>query len=292
MSTTLAKLTAYYADLLAYQFRGLPNANRQMQLYTKQFIADYFANALTTCYDLDLAVGEQLDTLGKYAGVARNIGPVTARPYFGLWNYASTRNPALYKGTWVPATNDPALPAAAGGNNGWWYAVQVAGTSAAPIAATFKAGDVIFSNGAVWAKSSVDNANGMTDYASSLTNGQSIFYSYAYSTGQNSDLPDDQYRTVIKLKIILNMSDGTLASIVGFLHQGFPGLISVQDNEDMTLTYQVSPLVQLSKELLAIFLPHPMGVGITVQVPTTQELLLTEAGDFLTTEAGDFLVAT
>ena len=91
--SSLTDLTDYYADLLAYEYRGLPNATRQMALWTKQAVADFLAQQLTICFDLDVAVGAQLDILGKYIGLSRNIGvPDDNTPYFGFQSSNSDTN--------------------------------------------------------------------------------------------------------------------------------------------------------------------------------------------------------
>lgn len=290
---SLRTLTDYYTNLLSYAYRSQPKAQQQIQLWSKQALGDFLAADLSTCFVLDTAVGAQLDILGKYIGVARNIGTGTPHSYFGLWDYASTLGPALYKGTWDPASDSPTLPAAAGGNNGWWYAIQVPGTSTSPIAETFAAGDVIVSNGSVWAKSTLDNANGLTDYTNLATNALAEMYSYSTAGTNVADLSDSDYRQVLKFQVIRNASDHTLASIMAALHEVFPGLIQLVDNTDMTMSYLVSVAFPLSPTLLEQFLPRPMGVGITVTIITPSGgggALLTEGGDFLTTEDGDHLV--
>lgn len=283
----LTDLIDYYANLLAYQYRNRPNASNTVKLLTKQAVADLFVQDLLTCFGIDTAVGTQLDILGKYVGASRNIGSVITRPYFGLWEYTSTLNAALYKGTWNPISNDPALPAAGGGNNGWWYVISDAGTSAAPIVATWQPGDVIFSNGVVWAKTSVNNGNGFTDYTNLAINRNAVFYDYVFASNQNSDLTDAEYRTVIKLKIILNASDGTLKTIMDYLQTFFPGEITLIDGANMHMTYTVLSTVAMSQELLELYLPRPMGVGITVTIVTP----VPSGGDLLTTEGGFVLMA-
>lgn len=294
----LATLTTYYASLLAYQYRGKPNASNQIRLWAKQATADYFAGQLLTCFDLDLAVGTQLDVLGKYVGVSRRVGVVIDRPYFGLWSVVnspgggSDLDPAKYQGTWDPATNTPDLTAFSTG--GFWWVVSATGASAAPIAESWKCGDVILCLGGgpyfLRVTISTPNGNGLTSSENSAINANAFFYSAAYLTGQNSDLTDAQYRTVIKLKIVLNGSDGTLPSIMVYLQKFFAGLIFLTDNKDMTLSYRVVSTVALSKELLEIYLPHPLGVGISVTIispiPGGEDHLITEDGLTLTTEDG------
>lgn len=292
---TLTEITAYYADLLAYQYRGLPNADRTVKLFTKQAVADLFVTQLLSCYDLETAVGAQLDILGKYVGVPRNIGSVIERPYFGFWTDASARNPFLYQGTWLPSTNTPTIPAAAPANNGNWYVVLDPGTSVSPIGDSWKPGEVIVSNGATWSKVITENGNGLTTYADIGVNRNGIFYSLTYLSGQNSYLTDAEYRTVIKLKIILNANDGTLATIMDYLQEFFPGEITLIDGTNMTLLYTVLSSVPLSQELLEIYLPRPMGVGITVTivspVPSGGDGITTEGGSSITTEDGTVITS-
>lgn len=292
---SLASLTAYYSSLLAYQYRGLANADRQVQLWASQMIGENLAASLLTCFDIDLAVGTQLDTLGKYVGVSRNIGAPLVRPYFGLWEYdEAVLLQANYQGTWNPTTNTPTLTSSSAGR--WWVASN-AGTSTSPVAATFACGDVLYCSGGttfVRYVTNTPNGNGLTTYADPAVNANGIFYQYEFSTGQNTDLSDAQYRTVIKLKAVLNASDGTLSSIMAYLHQFFPEQIWLVDTKDMNLAYTVLSTVALSPELLAIYLPRPMGVGISVTIisptPGGGDTLTTEAGFTLTTEDGTTLI--
>lgn len=287
---TILDLTAYYSDLLAYQYRGLPNAARTVKLFSKQAVADLFVQQLLTCYNIDSAAGAQFDVLGKYVGATRNIGSVIQRPYFGFWDDQSTLDASLYQGTWNPIADDPPLPAAAGGNDGHWYVISDAGTSATPIAESWQPGDVIFSDGVTWAKTTDWNGNGLNDYTNIATNKDGVFYDYAFASNQNSDLTDPEYRTVIKLKIILNANDGTLKTIMDYLQTFFAGEITLIDGTDMTLTYSVLSTVPLSQELLELYLPRPMGVGITVNIisplPSGGDEITTEDGFVITTEDG------
>jgi hypothetical protein len=294
---SLETLTDYYSSLLPYQTRGLPNAVRQVKLWCALMTGEGLPEATLTAYDLDTAVGAQLDILGKYIGVPRNIGLPQARPYFGLWAYASATalDPDKYQGVWTPSTNSPAItPVAVGA----WWVTNAAGTSVAPIAATFACGDVIRQTGAgptdfVHYTTGTPNGNGLISYNDLGSNAYVVFYRYAFASGQNTDLSDDDYRTVLKLKIVLNSSNGTLASIMDYLYQFFGTQIALVDNKDMTLTYSIQTTVQLSNELLEIFLPRPMGVGITITgfvPPTPGEVITTEGGTSLTTESGDELI--
>lgn len=291
---TLGDLTDYYSRLLAYQYRGLPNATRQIRLYAKQAVADFLASELADCFNLDTAAGPQLDILGKYVGVSRNIGPSILPPLFSLWRYTAPELQANYQSTWGPVSDTPAIPAASGGNTGQWYVASASGASTSPIAADFRAGDLIVSDGSVWAKDSNECGNGLTTYADPAVNANPAFYGYAYASRQVSELPDPSYQTIIKLKIVLNSIDMTLSSILAYLRAFFPDLIFVVDNKNMTLSYLVLSTVPVSVDLLKLYLPKPMGVGITVTIvnpsPAGGDVITTEDGSIITTEDGTPLV--
>jgi hypothetical protein len=71
-----------------------------------------------------------------------------------------------YQGTWNASTNVPAIPVAAVGNKGWYYSVNVAGTTNINGIASWAVGDEIISNGTVWQKipnvNAVNSVNGQT----------------------------------------------------------------------------------------------------------------------------------
>lgn len=196
----LADIVAYYVAKMAIQYRGQPNASAMMALLMKQAVADFFYYQLSTCFNLDVAVGPQLDIIGKYVGVPRNIGPATVGTFFGFENASATGN-------------IHGFARAAGGVN----------------------------LGVSWIRAN-------------------------YGSGPTTDVSDATYLQVIKLQIILNHNDGTLASIEDYLDTFFRGLVNLVDNKDMTLTYNVSSDVPISPTLLAAYLPKPMGVAITVNI--------------------------
>ncbi len=287
---TLAEQLTYYADRLALQYRDKSRARQTVIIAGKVTIADDLAGQLRGAFDLETAVGAQLDVIGRYVGVSRMIGASSPPPLFSLWSYGSARDPALYQGTWDPEADDPAIPAAGGGNAGWWYVASASGHSTSPIAADWRSGDVIFSDGSAWAREADDCGNGLTTYSDPAVNLAGQFWSYAAASRNYSELTDASYRSVIKLAIILNQNDGTLATIMAALWQAFGSLIRLTDNADMTMSYQVVSTVPLSVDVLRQFLPKPMGVGITVTIispiPGGEDELTTEDGLVITTEDG------
>lgn len=81
-----------YVDKLILQYHDKPRARATIAILLKQAVADCLAASLETCFNLGVAVGPQLDTLGKYIGVPRDVGPVISVPYFGFLNYDGTGN--------------------------------------------------------------------------------------------------------------------------------------------------------------------------------------------------------
>lgn len=293
---TIRELADYYVDRLIVQFRTQQKARDTIAILVKQPLADELPASLNAAFNIDTAVGSQLDTLAKYVGVPRNIGALIAAGYFGLWSYGNVPTPANYQGTWDPATNTPAIPAASGGNAGWWYVASATGTSTAPTARNWIVGDIILSDGVAWGSNSVTtNSNGFTTYADLSSNANGIFYSYDTAGRSVTALTDESFRTILKLQIILNSNDGTLASIMDLLQIFFPGQIALVDNTTMSMDYYVNSTVPLTQALLLGYLPKPMGVGITVTivspVPGGTGSLLTEAGATITTEDG-FTITT
>ena len=106
-----------------------------------------------------------------------------------------------------------------------------------------------------------DNLNG-----SAIWNPDGLFLTDNYLIANRTDLPDSSFAILLRLKIVLNANDGTLASIQDLLKLFFPSLITVVDNRDMTLTYTVSRLVPVPADVIASYLPKPMGCGITVNI--------------------------
>ena len=92
-SPALASSVAYYAARMISQYRALPKAQATIAILVKQALGDMLALTVQSAFDLDTAIGAQLDIIGKYVGLSRNIGPSTAKPYYGLENYNATGNP-------------------------------------------------------------------------------------------------------------------------------------------------------------------------------------------------------
>ena len=68
---TLQQLIDYYTGLLAIQYNDQPKAIATIDLLVKKAVFDQLPNQLLNAFDLETAVGVQLDAIGKYVGVVR-----------------------------------------------------------------------------------------------------------------------------------------------------------------------------------------------------------------------------
>lgn len=132
------------------------------------------------------------------------------------------------------------------------------------------------------------NDNGFRS-ATDAKNANAVFFSTVGATSQATALVDTAYSLMIALQIILNSSDGTLASIQDFLKTLLGNAVSVVDNKNMTLTYTIVGNVPVNPLVLGAYLPKPMGVGIIIK---TADELVTDSGDTLVTDSGDTITTT
>lgn len=106
---------------------------------------------------------------------------------------------------------------------------------------------------------------GFIDSASSEINAGSVWYKTTYAGESFYTMTDYQYRTMLKLKIVLNNSDNTLKSIDDTLFSFFGTDLVLWDMKDMTLSYAVNPAAQSAITLAYQLglIPKPQGVGIS-----------------------------
>lgn len=155
----------YYADLLILQYKTQPKARATIKALIKELYGSGSPLDLVNGFNLDTAVGKQLDTLGKYIGLGRQV---------------------------------------------------------------------------------------KVNIGSSDTN----------------ILTDDQYRILLKLKLVQNTNFSSTSQIRKALYELFPNDIRLFDPRTMVYEYQLSTLfndlvnVIIAEELL----PLPMGVGYNINV--------------------------
>jgi len=90
MAANLANVVSYYCDLLLLQYKWQTRARANIAIYAKQAVGDLVIQDIDSAFNIDTAIGVQLDTLGKYVGVPRNSGPPEDLPYYGFWDYLIT----------------------------------------------------------------------------------------------------------------------------------------------------------------------------------------------------------
>lgn len=92
--------------------------------------------------------------------------------------------------------------------------------------------------------------------------------------GYSAVLDDENYRLVIKAKILQNQWDGTNQSIKTLFNSVFPDkTLVIQDNQDMTMKATIIGLEnELHKQLLnhGYIIPKPSGVGLEVSIITNK----------------------
>ena len=108
------------------------------------------------------------------------------------------------------------------------------------------------------------SAIGFIDYEDSTQNDESVFYIYQFDSIDTQTLSDDEYRILLKLKILLNYSDLTTQSIHDLLLLFFGTNVTYFDNQNMTITYFITPASKRVVDLAynTNLLPKPMGVRI------------------------------
>ena len=97
----LSATLQYYQKLLIIQYRLKPKAQNTIELMANQALCDGLPFTLARCFDLDVAIGAQLDILGRIVGVPRYVygldlthtffsfvryNDTTTRPGFGRYN--------------------------------------------------------------------------------------------------------------------------------------------------------------------------------------------------------------
>jgi hypothetical protein len=201
MTTDVETTIEYYKDLLLYQYINAPNARSTIGLLCSQAIVDLLPIEINKAFDIDTAVGLQLDILGEYIGFSRTINTAIARDYFTLDEYVTT----------VPVPY------------------------------------------------------GLTSYLSSTLNANVSMYEYIERSYSTTTLVDSEYRILLKLKLLSNISQNCLYEINAILHEVFGDSVVVFDQFDMTISYFVTTEVSriMGIALDQNLLPKPMAVLIS-----------------------------
>lgn len=95
---TFDELTTYYIELLIMQYFNKTRARQTVGTFVRESVADHIEEAVRGAFNLDTAVGTQLDSLALYRGAVRTVfGLDLTRRYFAM---PSVDDPAkdTYKG--------------------------------------------------------------------------------------------------------------------------------------------------------------------------------------------------
>jgi hypothetical protein len=84
---SVTDLIAYYVNLLIVQYHNQPKAQATIQLFAETLLASNIITDVQNAYDIDTAVGKQLDVIGKYVGVDRFYSELELTDYFSLVTY-------------------------------------------------------------------------------------------------------------------------------------------------------------------------------------------------------------
>lgn len=79
----------HYKNLLIYQYINQPKARATIDILARQALVDLLPIQVVNAFDLDTAIGDQLDILGEYIGLDRFVGSTIPRDYFTLDDYVS-----------------------------------------------------------------------------------------------------------------------------------------------------------------------------------------------------------
>lgn len=74
----------YYKDLMLYQYQVQTKATSTIDLLVREAICDLVPTSIANAFDIETAEGVQLDILGKYIGLNRQVAVELERPYWRL----------------------------------------------------------------------------------------------------------------------------------------------------------------------------------------------------------------
>lgn len=202
---SLKELVDYACNLLIIQYNGKPKAQATIRAFTEAILANGIIWDVMNGYNVDTAVGKQLDIIGKYVGIDRFFNVTDPVDYFALTDYVEVDpdSEQKYGFTTYPDFDE-------------------------------------------------DQFNGTMNYNSVLT--------------VENKLNDDDFRILIKLKIVQNHSNHSHKSIDDSVFQFFGNDLIPSSEGDMKMWYFVTDnLTDVIKAAqIKEVLPRPMGVGMGV----------------------------
>lgn len=241
-------LLDYYKNLLIVQYNDKTKARKTIRVLVDATMIYDIMVAIRDGFDLDTAIGKQLDILGKYIGSDRVItGTAFTRDYFGYVEYSDVvfawKGYTEYK-KFIP-TGSYFGARRYGGAAFNYFPLRL--YSAAP--------------------SSVATAQYRT-FTGTLqgTVPDVQFFSYRNSTVSLFELNDQEFRAILKLLIIKNYGTGSAKDIDELIASTLGEDIIFTDRQNMSISY-IFPEDQTRFITIAKsegVLPRPSGVGMSV----------------------------
>ena len=193
-------LTTYYINLLIIQYCNKPKARATVGILVRELVSDQIIAQVRDGFNLEVAVGSQLDTLASYRGAQRIVfGIDLTRDYFAL-----------------PSYDDADL----------------------------------------------DTYHGIGVYAED----PSVYFMFYADTNRPSyAMTDDELRRLVKLLAKTQSRFLSVKEVDDILWAAFGAMVTLQDNEDMTIEYVHDPsdtdtLYKIAAGVGAF--PHPSGVEV------------------------------
>lgn len=208
----LKELVDYTVNQLIIQYNNKPKAQATIRLLAETLLANGIIWDVMNGYNVDTAVGKQLDIIGKYVGIDRFFNVTDPVDYFALTDYVEV---------------DP----------------------------------------------DSEQKYGFTDYANFDEDQFNGTMNYNSVLSIKNRLNDDDFRVLIKLKIIQNHSNHSHKSINDSIFQFFGLDIIPYSDDGMKMTYFViSGFTDIIRAaMIKEVLPRPMGVGIGfVEMPPSR----------------------
>ncbi len=210
---TVQNLIDYYVNLLIIQYNDKPNARSTIAAFAEVLEANGILLDIQNAYNIETAVGVQLDVIGKYAGVDRFYKSVDLTDYFSLETYdeGAPSSPPRY---------------------------------------------------------------GFTDYSLYDYTPPKGTLTYDDLIGKNNILDDDNYRFIIKLKILQNNINHSYKEIDEGMFFYFGTTVRPESSGGMHMFYFVTRnlTVLIQAAIYKKLLPNPMGVGIIIVNDVTDHM--------------------
>jgi len=210
---TNEELIEYYTNLLILQYRGKPKAENTIRAVIEAIMIYELIESVANAYDIDNAVGVQLDIIGVYLGIDRIVtGVAFTRDYWGFMEY----------GDIAPFNFFPFM-----------------------------------------------------EYGQDPPDVQ--FRSYRESKQSLFTLNDEEFRTILKLKIGQNNSNYSTKDIDDFLFAFFQDNVIFTDRKNMTISYIFDKSVQRLVTIAASenLIPKPAAVGLSLSFTEDIENIFT-----------------